>query len=100
MKEDKKLRQRKISLRSKAKKTERKIRPEHEQLVKDIRKGQSMQMLCYLYKMKPYRIRWIASKAGLRVYDPYRPGENFFLRGGCQYVLSSVWLETNWSGAY
>lgn len=54
----------------------KKVKTEHEALVKDIVKGQSMQMLSYLYKMKPYRIQKIAREYGLKVFSP---NKNIFM---------------------
>jgi hypothetical protein len=82
MKVKKKGKRPKIIVKKKTDPVEVEIRPEHEKLVKDIKKGQSMQMLVYIHKTNPFRVMKIARLYGLEVFDPMeKPYEREFQRG-------------------
>lgn len=60
---------------------------DYNKLLKDIHKGQSMQMLCYLYKIDKEHIKQFAKKHNLEVFDPVSIPDRTFMN--CSIGLSS-----------
>jgi hypothetical protein len=70
----------------------------YEKLSKDIYKGQSLQMLCYLYKVERQHILQYAKENNLEVFDPVSMPDKAFrhcnigLQSSESFKLTNGWM--------